>query len=130
MKKYELKDPIYRRYAWVIFGEKKEFVSYFNKKYDCEPLEEAGFGYASCIRFDKNGVIHHYIVFTKEAMNYRAIVHEVVHFVYGVFRNIGAEIERDSEEIMAYYSDYTFDQIRKLMDKEKKRGKVTKRNKS
>jgi hypothetical protein len=123
MQKLKIKDPIYNCDITLISGCKQdEFYRYIEKKYNYT-FSDKSFSIGEHLEVIKPKTwIKHYlwiqdIKFTIK--DYGVINHEVFHCAKGCFDEIGLEIIEATEEAFAYYQEYIFEEVLKVLARAK-----------
>jgi hypothetical protein len=123
MKVRKIKDPIYNRDITLIYEcDKEEFLQYVEKRHKNLKLERY-FIYAAHIGISSETTwVRHYI-WSREGrgVEYCGVInHEVFHCARDCFKEIGMEINEETNEAFAYYQEYIFEQVLKALLVKKK----------
>lgn len=109
MKILKLKDKYYEYDIWLIVGDELLFKKYIQKKYEVsvDGFEDVGtVGDAKTLTLEKDGQLHVIVwirSFDWKVFEMGLLVHELLHVVHAVLKNVGFKFSDDSEEAYTYY---------------------------
>ena len=132
---YQLEIPIYNCCLWVFYGPVDDCVAAMKRLQDGEYIKS--WREIAVEKPDTKGL---YLYNRKENIcilwlpqvptsiaDYGSLVHEIEHFVFRLFDNIGMTHSDDSDEAYAYLLSYVFKELDKLASDE--RGREEKKQK-
>jgi hypothetical protein len=118
MKAKKIKDEVYNRDITLVYDcNQEEFYQFIEKKHKGLELTR-WFTYAEHISISNEKTwIRHYL-WTKKGKGISCcgvMIHEVFHVTRDCFNEIGMDINEETNEAFAYYQEYIFKQILKIL---------------
>ena len=109
-KQYNIDDPIYHAQLTIFIGDVEEIRKYLKEKIDYDIGEVFDGKFIPQPR-------HKIIVMPK--FEYDTLLHEVIHYVFAIFKIRGIPIKYQNDEVFAYYYEMTIKNILKSLHKKK-----------
>ena len=107
-KKKFIEDPIFGGNFWFCLGNKDKFKKFVEKKTKAKiELSEDSNG----ARYEKNNIVFVWI----EKKDFGVLIHELQHNCLRTLDGLGMKVSVESEEVYAYYIEYTFNKCLKAI---------------